>query len=306
MKKLLVLVLIIFIAGMATFHKDILKFAAYNFVYKYEVQTKQVNEYSRNNDYSFVNKTTNFYPKNRQEILDVIYTAIDAGWLEFSFICDYNYLECENDVKDIANDVDTLTNINNFVNPFNSYDHLNITISGLGKITINVKPLYSKEQIAAINSWVDDVLARKVKDSMTTKAKILIIHDYIINNTYYDKERADAILENRDIINNESHSAYGIVAYGKAVCGGYSDMMMIFLERLGVENFKISSETHVWNAVKHNGKWLHLDLTWDDPTNSKGENILQHTYFLIDTPRLRELDSDKIHIYSEEVFAELK
>ena len=49
--------------------------------------------------------------------------------------------------------------------------------------------------------------------------------------------------------------------------------MGIFLTKMGYDNYKVATtiekdentEGHVWNAVKINGEWLHLDLTWMIP-----------------------------------------
>ena len=50
--------------------------------------------------------------------------------------------------------------------------------------------------------------------------------------------------------------------------------MELFLEKMNVKSYKISGEKHVWNAVEINGVWKHLDLTWDDPVASDGNDYL--------------------------------
>ena len=78
------------------------------------------------------------------------------------------------------------------------------------------------------------------------------------------------------------------------------------LNNLGVDNFKISSKTHVWNAVYLNDKWLHLDLTWDDPvTINSDTQTLSHKFYLIDT---KSLDAYKIsdHEFDKSIYPELK
>ena len=81
--------------------------------------------------------------------------------------------------------------------------------------------------------------------------------------------------------------------------------MQLFLEKLGVKNYKVSSDEHVWNAVFINNRWLHLDLTWDDPVTSTGENILDHKFFLIDTLTLLNLEKTE-HQFNIDVYSELK
>ena len=77
--------------------------------------------------------------------------------------------------------------------------------------------------------------------------------------------------------------------------------MAIFLSDIGIPNHKISTENHIWNAVYLDNNWYHLDLTWDDPVTSTGENMLIHDYFLITTAQLEQLDVSQ-HKYDKTVY----
>jgi hypothetical protein len=80
--------------------------------------------------------------------------------------------------------------------------------------------------------------------------------------------------------------------------------MALFLNYFGIPNFKVTSENHVWNAVYVDGKWYHLDLTWDDPILSNGKNIIDDSYFLITTKQLKKLN-DSQHNFDENIYIEL-
>lgn len=293
MKKLLLLIIIILAFTAAFYHRSFLKFIAYNFVYKYEVLEQPITGYPKKASYSFVQETDDFYPDSKQDILNIIYTSINNGWNDFTFICDYEYDKCESDMKDIASDVDTLSMINNYVHPYNSYDRLHIIINGLGKIKIEVVPLYEDYMINELNAWVDNVINTKIKPTMSTSTKLATIYNYIISKTVYDKERADAIKRGISMPNNFSHIAYGILSDGKTVCGGYTDMMALFLEKLHIPNFKISTESHVWNFVYYGNEWRHMDLTWDDPYPTNNVSNYKNLFFLIDTEELLRLDVEQ-------------
>jgi transglutaminase/protease-like cytokinesis protein 3 len=74
---------------------------------------------------------------------------------------------------------------------------------------------------------------------------------------------------------------------------------------MGISNYKVSNDKHVWNSVYIDGKWLHLDLTWDDPINSNGRNSLIYNYFLISTEKLIEQDKYKdtsAHVFNQEIY----
>ncbi len=81
--------------------------------------------------------------------------------------------------------------------------------------------------------------------------------------------------------------------------------MQLVLERLNVENYKITSQNHIWNAIKLNNIWYHLDLTWDDPIVENGASILSHNYYLISTHELLALDTTE-HQFDQEIYSELK
>ena len=81
--------------------------------------------------------------------------------------------------------------------------------------------------------------------------------------------------------------------------------MELFLEKMGLRNYKVSSEMHVWNVVEINGRWYHIDLTWDDPVASDGRNYLDHSYFLINTQQLLTIESTQ-HNFMVDHYLELK
>ena len=141
-----------------------------------------------------------------------------------------------------------------------------------------------------------------INPHMSNKDKINAFHDYIINNTSYDTERANDI--NDYTSNNsqgQSHKANGVLNNHIALCSGYTDLMAIFLSSIGVDNYKISNNKHIWNAVYLDNNWYHLDLTWDDPVTSTGENMLIYDFFLITTEQLEKLDINQ-HGYDKTVY----
>ena len=134
---------------------------------------------------------------------------------------------------------------------------------------------------------------------MSDEEKIKQAHNYIINNSKYDKDRSD-----NNIVNYKSDTAYGTLLEGYSLCGGYTDAMELFLEDLNIKSYKIASENHVWNAVNLNNTWYHLDLTWDDPITNDGSDILEYNFFLITTPELEEIENEQ-HNYDKAIYSEL-
>ena len=65
-------------------------------------------------------------------------------------------------------------------------------------------------------------------------------------------------------------------------------------KELGIKNYRVSNDEHIWNLILINGKWVHLDATWDDPISI--QNITSYEYFLVDTNKLISLFASKTGI----------
>lgn len=267
------------------------------------------NNYYKSNNYIFVSNTDNFTPYGIEDILNIMYSIINSGTTNFTFYCPKEYTNCVNDMKEITKDKTLLTHLNNFVHPFNSFSSIEASISDSGEIIIKVNYLYTEEETEQIEAKVKELINTLITPDITEDYdKIKTIHDYIINNTKYDLENSDEM---------KSHKAYGPLFNNVATCNGYTDLMAIFLTEMGYDNYKVATteeigdntEGHVWNAVKIDNIWYHLDLTWDDPVSSDGEDYLYHKYFLIDTEELQTADANITstdHVFDESIYSELK
>ena len=258
--------------------------------------TLEKNEYYRNYNFKYVSNTENFNPASKQDILNIYYTVINSGMEEFTFYCKMEYENCLNDVKDIANNQTIISNINNFVHPYNGFKDLETEIDSLGKITLHINKNYSDEMRIILDYKINEIIKENITDNMDETEKIKVIHDYIINNTKYDEDRSD-----NKIIKYKSDTAYGALIEGYALCGGYTDSMMLFLEKFGIKSYKISSANHIWNYVYLDNNWYNLDLTWDDPVSKNGKDILEHNFFLINDKKLLELDTTE-HMFDKNVY----
>lgn len=298
MKKILYFVVFILLFSLTFYYKeDILIY--YN---KYLSNAKQVptslekNEYYRNYNFKYVANTDNFTPNTKQDILNIYYTIINSGMENFTFYCPDTYDTCLDDVKDIAYNKTVLSNINDFVHPYNSFNQIETSFDSLGEINIKVIHNYTEEMEIILDYKVDEIIKNKITDDMDTINKIRIIHDYIVNNTKYDQNRSD-----KNIFEYKSNNAYGVLIEGYGICSGYTDSMMLFLEKLNIKSYKVSSENHVWNKVFINNNWYNLDLTWDDPVNSDGSDSLEHTFFLVTDDEMLKNDKTE-HTYNEDVY----
>lgn len=251
-----------------------------------DVVIKKSNAYTKDIDYLFVQRTDDFTPYSYQDLLNIYYSVINNGWDEFTFYCPKEYSDCLDDVSNISGDDLILTHLNNYVHPFNSFTNIRTSINTNGEITLRINYLYTDDEIIEIDKEVDRILSEIINDNMYNKNQLKTIHNYIINNTRYDTTRNE--YEESEY---ESNTAFGPLFQGYATCNGYTDLMAIFLTKLGYNNYKIattpqdlndeSATGHIWNAVYFDGEWLHIDLTWDDPVPDP--NVSEQTDFLLDT-----------------------
>lgn len=302
MKRLLLFGFLLIILGITiNFRTDIKKFIYEKINFNDKLVTiDKKNEYYRDYDFDFVQNTNYFSPSSRQDILNIYYTSINAGLEKFSFYCPNKYKDCLTEVKDIANNQELLSHINNFVHPYNSFKNIETEYDSLGKVTIKIKKTYTKDDIEKIDKKINDIYNSLILSDSNQIENIKSVHDYIINNSKYDSLRSD-----NNIINYKSDIAYGTLIQGYGICGGYTDAMELFLEKMKIKSYKVSSDSHVWNAVFINGNWYHLDLTWDDPVTSDSSDILDDTFFLINTSTLKSSQIEQ-HEFDQEIYSELK
>lgn len=282
------------------YNDEIINYTANHFIKSNQTTTLLVNNsYASNKNYSFVQITDSFEPTNRQDILNIYYTIINSGMTDFTFYCPEEYKNCIEEIDNISNDQNLLSTINNYVPVYNSFQNIETEFDTIGKVDIHIIHTYTSSQITEIENITTSIINNNITSSMTNEEKIKAIHDYIINTTKYDKERSD-----NKVKQYHSDTAYGALIENYAICGGYSDSMKLFLDKFGIDNYKITSENHVWNLVKmDDSKWYHLDLTWDDPVTSTGEDVLEYSYFLITTDELKNLEAEQ-HYFDKTIFTE--
>ncbi len=256
------------------------------------------NEYYKDKNYSYVQNTNDFVAKDKKHLINIFYTVINSGTNKFTFYCDENYKNCTKDVIELISNKDILSNVNNFVHPYNSFETINASYDEYGQVDLTINKVYTKEDIQVLNTKVQKIINKKIKKNMSNKQKIKTIHDYIINNGRYATDKIRKKHPNKDY-----NKANDILIEGVGLCSAYSDAMALFLYEFGIDNYKIASDNHIWNLVKINNKWLHLDLTWDDPVTQTGVQKLEDIFMLIDNKELKELKVTQ-HKYDKNIYKE--
>ena len=139
-----------------------------------------------------------------------------------------------------------------------------------GGFVVSLKPKYEMKGQEVFEAW-DECRAyiRQVAgEAMAFDGEMeraLFLHDYICQSFEYDTEL-------------KSDNIYTMIKSGRATCEGYTDMYMAILRECGIESHFVASDTisHIWNYVKIDGEWYHVDLTWDD-----SDDGVRYRHFLL-------------------------
>ena len=138
----------------------------------------------------------------------------------------------------------------------------------------DAKALYTREI---------DAIVQKVQSDWSDLEKVLFLNDYVASHyTYYYLENGQP---------GNIYDAYQMLKYGTGVCQAYSLLMMALLRSCSIECSYVSSNSlnHMWNMVKVDGKWYHLDVTWDDPGTTLG--YAGHDFFLLSADAIRTVEN---------------
>lgn len=131
---------------------------------------------------------------------------------------------------------------------------------GVTTATIKVEYITTKDQEAAIENKVDEILSQIITSDMSEKAMVEAIHNYIVSNVAYDYSLT-------------RRSAYTALSEGLTVCQGYALLLDKMLHKVGIQSEivtgDIPSGLHAWNLVNVDGKWYHIDSTNNDTNSSK-------------------------------------
>jgi hypothetical protein len=119
------------------------------------------------------------------------------------------------------------------------------------------------------------------------------------NMTQYEREIAlhHRLVYRCDYVDGTyAHTAYGALVEKKAVCDGYARAFAILCKKAGIQCLIVrgtssNPETgnrvgHAWNTVKLDGKYYHVDVTWDDAGNPENDDEMHYAWFNVTTERI--------------------
>lgn len=123
----------------------------------------------------------------------------------------------------------------------------------------------------------------------------------------YGKSYGKSKYDNENYNEEDCYTYYGALINGRAVYEGYMEATKFLMNMAGIECCNVRGQAnngyyamgHGWNIVKIDGKYYHVDTTWDDPIYDDGRNVLRHKYFNVSDEEMA-----KDHEWDREVYLE--
>ncbi|MBQ8003433.1 MAG: hypothetical protein IJ297_08335 [Clostridia bacterium] len=149
----------------------------------------------------------------------------------------------------------------------------------LGKLTKLSYSVDSMDEVADVWAKIDiatEEILLYISPDMTDFEKIMTVHDYMVNNYVYNIADTD--------------QTFLIMLDKVGVCAAYSEAFQHMMNVLGIEATLVTSDEmgHIWNMVKLDGRWYHVDITWDDPVPDQAARV-NHQFMLLSTNAITDL-----------------
>ena len=120
----------------------------------------------------------------------------------------------------------------------------------------------------SVTQIVNDAVAQCRQETNGSEYDMALwLHDWTLDQLEYD--------HNLNWCSAES----GLTRH-QGTCESYQRIYSKLLDAADIANGRITGNGHTWNAVKIDGKWCQMDLTWDDTSeNWYGDLDQRHLYF---------------------------
>lgn len=141
---------------------------------------------------------------------------------------------------------------------------------GSGGLGENVGRLFDPIQIA-VEKKRTHIIENIVRPEMSEIEKVLAIHDFLVQSAAYDN----------------TVTTYDLLMRHSASCSGYANAMENLLNTAGIKTKSIGGAGHAWNMVLIDGKYYHIDATWND----NNDTDYNYNYFLLSDNEIQSLRS---------------
>lgn len=155
---------------------------------------------------------------------------------------------------------------------------------GESKLVLVPGTWFTESEHAFVAAEAKRVVDQIIKPGMSTRQKVVAINAYLVDWVVYDHGNFSYEIDDR--VPRTSYTAFGALKYRIAVCSGYAEAAKWLMDLSGIESKVLYGTVkdydgkeigHAWNLVNVDGKWLHLDVTWNDGASG----AIEDPYLLI-------------------------
>ena len=144
----------------------------------------------------------------------------------------------------------------------------------------------------SVTQIVNDAVAQCGQETNGSEYDMALwLHDWTLDQLEYDHSL------------NWCSAESGLTRH-QGTCESYQRIYSKLLDAAGIANGRITGNGHTWNAVKIDGKWCQMDLTWDDTSdNWYGDLDQRHLYFGLTDELMAIAHSDHAANYQKDGYA---
>ena len=115
----------------------------------------------------------------------------------------------------------------------------------------------------SVTQIVNDAVAQCGQETNGSEYDMALwLHDWTLDQLEYDHSL------------NWCSAESGLTRH-QGTCESYQRIYSKLLDAAGIANGRITGNGHTWNAVKIDGKWCQMDLTWDDTSDNWYGDLVQ-------------------------------
>ncbi|MBP2002440.1 hypothetical protein J2Z69_003513 [Paenibacillus shirakamiensis] len=146
-------------------------------------------------------------------------------------------------------------------------------------ITVRMTYRETAAQTAYVAAQVKAIINSLKLTSMNEHEKVKAIHDWVVLHLKYDQSLG-------------KYTAYEGLKTGEAVCQGYSLLTFRLLKEAGILSLiaegSAGGQLHAWNLIQLDGRWYHMDTTWDDPVPDQLGKVHYNYYLRTDAQMAKD------------------
>ena len=215
--------------------------------------------------------TNSFTIKGEHELEEILKYALEDYKKEIVIQFKYGYFTIDA-LSDLFEE-----KINRVLNKYPKLVYEGYSLAAIEGVMPTVKlkflyPLQITDNLKIYDAKADRALIKIINENVTSDMRDykreLMLFKYIIDHVTYSRTSQE---RNISSVNATpmSHTMFGSLIDGQAVCDGYAKSMMYLLNAVGVPTQFVVGSTddgilHAWNLVKIQGEYYHLDSTWGD------------------------------------------